>query len=159
MSDNVFTLKKNLTVCGKAMLNSKIVGGQDVSPGSWPWQAALFIDGKAFCGGTLINNEWVLTAAHCFESEDPTKVIVFLGIQSIVSSNPNGIRKSVAQVIKHRSYNKTSKIYDITLLKLSSPVNFTNYIRPVCLAASDSTFYSGTNVWITGWGLTEAGDG
>ncbi|KAK2899327.1 hypothetical protein Q8A73_012456 [Channa argus] len=91
-------------------------------------------------------------------SEDPTKVIVFLGIQSIVSSNPNGIRKSVAQVIKHRSYNKTSKIYDITLLKLSSPVNFTNYIRPVCLVASDSTFYSGTNVWITGWGLTEAGD-
>ncbi|KAK2863571.1 hypothetical protein Q5P01_003104 [Channa striata] len=145
-------------VCGKTELNSKIVGGQDVSPGSWPWQAALHINRTNFCGGSLINNEWVLTAAHCFKiSDDPKNVFVFLGMQSLVSSNPNEIRMTVTQVIKHPNFDPIKVFNDITLLKLSSPVNFTNYIWPICLAASDSTFYTGTNVWVTGWGKTEDG--
>ncbi|KAF3698439.1 Transmembrane protease serine 9 [Channa argus] len=150
-------------LCGRAVLNSKIIGGQDASAGSWPWQAALLIHGKSFCGGSLINSEWVLTAAHCFPrrvlSTDPNNVKVYLGAQSFVSSNPNVVIRMVTQVIKHPNYTLyTTSDNDITLLKLSSPVNFTNFILPVCLAASDSTFYSGTKIWITGWGVTEDGD-
>ncbi|KAK2899278.1 transmembrane protease serine 9-like [Channa argus] len=148
-----------MDVCGRAVLNSKIIGGQDASAGSWPWQAALLIHGKSFCGGSLINSEWVLTAAHCFPSTDPNNVKVYLGAQSFVSSNPNVVIRMVTQVIKHPNYTLyTTSDNDITLLKLSSPVNFTNFILPVCLAASDSTFYSGTKIWITGWGVTEDGD-
>jgi len=43
----------------------KIVGGNVVTPNSWPWQVALKQSGRIFCGGTLLDQNWVLTAAHC----------------------------------------------------------------------------------------------
>ncbi|KAK0138433.1 Serine protease 27 [Merluccius polli] len=52
-------------LCGTAPLNNKIVGGDDAPPGTWPWQVSLG-GPRHFCGGSLINNEWVMTAAHCF---------------------------------------------------------------------------------------------
>lgn len=55
------------SVCGRAVLNNRIVGGQEASQGDWPWQASLQFDtGKYFCGASLINSEWLLSAAHCF---------------------------------------------------------------------------------------------
>uniref|UniRef100_A0A3Q3IXV2 Peptidase S1 domain-containing protein n=1 Tax=Monopterus albus TaxID=43700 RepID=A0A3Q3IXV2_MONAL len=53
------------SVCGKPPLNNRIVGGQTASAGSWPWQVSLHRSGSHICGGSLINNQWVMTAAHC----------------------------------------------------------------------------------------------
>ncbi|KAF5903773.1 mast cell tryptase-like, partial [Clarias magur] len=53
--------------CGQAPLNTKIVGGKDATPGSWPWQVSFQTQGSHFCGGSLINQDWILSAAHCFE--------------------------------------------------------------------------------------------
>lgn len=53
-------------VCGITPLNTRIVGGEDAPPGSWPWQVSLQRFGGHFCGGSLINSEWVMSAAHCF---------------------------------------------------------------------------------------------
>lgn len=58
----------------------------------------------------------------------------------------------VSQIIRHPNYDSTTSDNDICLLKLSSPVTFTDYIQPVCLAAVDSTYYTGTTSWVTGWG-------
>lgn len=55
------------TVCGVAPLNTRIVGGEDATAGAWPWQVSLHHYGSHFCGGSLINNQWILTAAHCFQ--------------------------------------------------------------------------------------------
>ncbi|RXN39251.1 chymotrypsin-like protease CTRL-1 [Labeo rohita] len=58
-----------LDVCGQAPLNNKIVGGDNATAGSWPWQVSIqsVKFGAHFCGGSLINKDWVLSAAHCFQ--------------------------------------------------------------------------------------------
>ncbi|XP_030592368.1 transmembrane protease serine 9-like [Archocentrus centrarchus] len=149
--------ESQLDVCGQPSLNTRIVGGQDAPPGSWPWQVSLQRSGSHFCGGSLINSQWVLCAAHCFQSYTASSVTVSLGRQSLKGSNPNAVSRSVSQVIKHPNYNSVTSDNDIALLKLSSSVTFTNYIRPVCLAASGSTFYNGINTWVTGWGNIASG--
>ncbi|XP_006811034.1 serine protease 27, partial [Neolamprologus brichardi] len=138
--------------CGQAPLNTRIVGGQVAPVGSWPWQVSLQRSGSHFCGGSLINSQWVLTAAHCFQTITATGLTVNLGRQSLQGSNPNAESRTVTKIINHPNYNSVTFNNDICLLQLSSPVTFNNYISPVCLAASNSTFYSGVNSWVTGWG-------
>ncbi|XP_062264293.1 trypsin-like [Platichthys flesus] len=141
-----------LDVCGTAPLNTKIVGGDDAPAGSWPWQVSLHRSSRHFCGGSLINNQWILTAAHCFASTSTSGLVVYLGRDSQQGLNLNEQSRGVSQVVKHPGYNDVTSDNDITLLKLSSTVNFTNYIRPVCLAANGSDFQTGTACWVTGWG-------
>ncbi|CAK6979875.1 serine protease 27-like [Scomber scombrus] len=144
--------RSQLSVCGRPRLNTRIGGGREAPAGSWPWQASLQRSGDHFCGGSLINKEWVLTAAHCFDSTSTQHLVVVLGLQSLQGSNPNNVSLTVSQIINHPDYNRNTFDNDISLLKLSSPVTFNDFILPVCLAASDSTFYDGVNTWITGWG-------
>ncbi|XP_038565973.1 chymotrypsinogen B-like [Micropterus salmoides] len=142
-----------LDVCGTAPLNTKIVGGEDAVAGSWPWMASLhWSTGSHFCGGSLINNQWVLTAAHCFESTSTFGLIVYLGRDSQKLPNPHEVSRTVSKIIKHPNYDTKTNNNDIALLQLSSPVAFSNYIRPVCLAADGSVFKAGRNCWVTGWG-------
>ncbi|XP_051987442.1 polyserase-2-like [Xyrauchen texanus] len=146
-----------LADCGIAPLNTRIVGGQDAPVGVWPWQVSLHNTNGHFCGGSLINNEWVLTAAHCFQSTSTSGLTVYLGRQTQSGTNTNEISRTVSQIIKHPNYSSSSYDNDVTLLHLSSPVTFTDYIRPVCLAAADSTFFNRTASWVTGWGNIQTG--
>ncbi|XP_060946859.1 trypsin-like [Limanda limanda] len=157
----VFLLSGNnaqLDLCGIAPLNTKIVGGEDAPAGSWPWQVSLQSGGRHFCGGSLINNQWILTAAHCFPSTSTSALAVSLGRDSLEGINLNNVSRSVIQIINHPDYNSATSDNDVSLLKLSSTVSFTNYIRPVCLAANGSDFQTGTTCWVTGWGTINSGD-
>uniref|UniRef100_A0A3B3XRH2 Peptidase S1 domain-containing protein n=1 Tax=Poecilia mexicana TaxID=48701 RepID=A0A3B3XRH2_9TELE len=136
-------------------LVTQIVGGAAAPQGSWPWQVSLQTSSH-FCGGSLINSEWVLTAGHCIISNIGSARLV-LGLQSLTGTNPNKVTRTVAQVIRHPSFSISTLDNDIALIKLSSAVTFNNYISPVCLAAADSTFYSGVNSWVTGWGNIGSG--
>uniref|UniRef100_A0A3B3CAM6 Zgc:100868 n=1 Tax=Oryzias melastigma TaxID=30732 RepID=A0A3B3CAM6_ORYME len=77
--------------------------------------------------------------------------------RSLQGSNPNTVSRSITEIIRHPDYSSTTFQNDIALLMLSSPVSFNNYIAPVCVAAASSSFYSGTNTWVTGWGNTGSG--
>ncbi|XP_036426668.1 serine protease 27-like [Colossoma macropomum] len=146
-------------VCGRPPLNPRIVGGQAASPGAWPWQVSLqspAFDGH-FCGGSLINKDWVMTAAHCFPSTNIAGLEVHLGKQTLEGSNSHQVIRRVTQVIRHPSYDSNTNDNDITLLRMNASVTFTNYIMPVCLAATGSTFTAGTKSWITGWGDIASG--
>ncbi|TDG99499.1 hypothetical protein EPR50_G00195220 [Perca flavescens] len=147
-------------VCGKAVLNTRIVGGEDAPPGSWPWQASLQNDGSHFCGGSLINDQWVLTAAHCVPFIN-LGTVVYLGLQSLPGLNLNAVSRHLSVVTSHPSYGLATNVNrfdnDLCLLKLSAPVSFTHYIQPICLAAENSTFNTGVESWITGFGITDNG--
>uniref|UniRef100_A0A669F286 Serine protease 27-like n=1 Tax=Oreochromis niloticus TaxID=8128 RepID=A0A669F286_ORENI len=143
--------------CGRVIKNGRIVGGEDAAPGSWPWQASLSKDGSFFCGGSLITNQWVLTAAHCITPADLPTTAVTLGHNTASGPNPNSVTVTLANIICHPDYDSTTMNNDMCLLQLSAPVNFTDYIQPVCLASAGSTFNNGTSSWVTGFGTLSSG--
>uniref|UniRef100_A0A672KEG5 Peptidase S1 domain-containing protein n=1 Tax=Sinocyclocheilus grahami TaxID=75366 RepID=A0A672KEG5_SINGR len=132
-----------ILICGQAPLNIHIVGGVDASEGSWLWQVSLHTSGCHFCGGSLINNEWVLTVAHCLPGASSLRV--YLGRRTQQGVNANEISRNVTTIIVHPSYDRTTNNNDIAVLRLSARVTFNDYIRPVCLAAQSSVFISGTS--------------
>lgn len=75
---------------------------------------------------------------------------MYLGRLTQNGSNPHETSRTVIKVIKHPKYNSLDQ--KLALLQLSSPVTFTDYIKPVCLAAAGSVFVDGTESWVTGWG-------
>lgn len=79
---------------------------------------------------------------------------VYLGRHSQSGLNPNEVTQTLKNIVCHPDYNPSTNENDICLLKLSAPVNFTDYIQPICLASENSTFYSGTSSWVTGFGTT-----
>ncbi|XP_043089712.1 chymotrypsin-like protease CTRL-1 [Puntigrus tetrazona] len=143
-----------LDECGRAPLNTKIIGGQNATAGSWPWQASIHSMSRGrFCSsGSLINKDWVLTGVSCARNINMSDIVIYLGRLSQNGSNPHEISRTVTEVIKYPD--TTSMEGQLSLFRLSSSVNFTDYIKPVCLAAADSVYAAGTKSWITGWGVT-----
>ena len=90
-------------------------------------------------------------------SPSTSNLVVYVGRQNQKGSNPNEVNRGVTQIMSHPNYTRSTNDNDMCLLKLSSPVTFTNYIRPVCLAAPGSSFHAGTTSWVTGWGTIRSG--
>ena len=80
-------------------------------------------------------------------------VTVFLGHHAPGLANPNEVARKIARIVRHPRFNQMAyRDSDIVLLRLYSPVAFTAYVRPVCLAATGSTLHGGSISWVTGWG-------
>ncbi|XP_056612602.1 chymotrypsin-like protease CTRL-1 [Triplophysa dalaica] len=122
----------------------------------WPWQVSIQTSkGVHFCGGTLINQNWILTAAHCPVQAGYHRVV--LGEYDRGSDDEAVQIKKIAKVIVHPRFNKETFSNDVALLRLSSPAQITSRVSPVKLVSSSTNIPSGTLCVTTGWGRTETG--
>lgn len=137
--------------------NPDIIGGREAQPGAWPWQVALLnrLEPNSYlaqiCGGTLIGEEWVLTAAHCVEGAEASLIDVLVGAHRLSDS---GTRIVPAQIISHPGYDPTELDNDLTLIRLSMPVTYT----PISLfeAISGTTELDYMRATVIGWGAKNA---
>ncbi|XP_037671687.1 chymotrypsinogen B [Choloepus didactylus] len=132
---------------------SRIVNGEDAVPGSWPWQVSLQDStGFHFCGGSLISEHWVVTAAHCGVS---TSDVVVAGEFDQDSDAEDIQVLKIAKVFKNPKFNSFTISNDITLLKLATAARFSQTVSAVCLPSENDDFPSGSLCATTGWGKTK----
>ncbi|XP_037833029.1 ST14 transmembrane serine protease matriptase b isoform X2 [Kryptolebias marmoratus] len=144
--------------------SSRIVGGQTAREGEWPWQVSLHFDrSKHTCGASVLNNRWLLTAAHCVQDDRHIRYSqaslwqAFLGLHTQGLTNEWTVTRNIQQIIAHPNYNKVSFDNDLALMKLDSDVSLNQHIWPICLPSSTYDFPAGQEAWITGWGTTQEG--
>jgi hypothetical protein len=143
----------------------QVVGGEAVSVLEVPWQAALIrepsntvFEGQ-FCGATLIDPFWVMTAAHCLDGMNPSDLKVVVGITRSNEANPQLLE--VSQIIIHPAYARgTNIVNDIALLRLASPVNCSSgSCAPVAFASpadeAAGLLDPGVMAFVSGWGNTQ----
>ncbi|CAG7838610.1 unnamed protein product [Allacma fusca] len=159
--------KVNVTQnCGCGTPNGykyRVVGGRETTVGQYPWMVGILNDGRVlpFCGGSLINDRYVLTAAHCMEDESPEDVYVILNEHDFGSKNETvgtTIRRSVAEIIPYHYYLDATFYGDMALLRLNESVDISNFtLTPVCLPPEESNLFEGKDVVGAGWGTLKEG--
>ncbi|OXA43669.1 mite allergen Der p 3 [Folsomia candida] len=150
-------------LCGRSI--AKIVGGEDARINDLPWTALLykrgFFGGRSpYCGGTLINSLYVLTAAHCVDGMSNRSIEVVLkeeNLSSTVESKTYTFK--VSKIIQHPKYSRRTIDSDIALLRLSSPVELSasGPFVPACVPKNNEQTYEGQNATVAGWGAVKQG--
>ncbi|XP_062396187.1 chymotrypsin-like elastase family member 2A [Sardina pilchardus] len=151
--------------CGKPAVPptvSRVVGGQEATPNSWPWQISLQHQmGDVWfssCGGTLISRDWVLTAAHCINRSYRYRVL--LGKHRLSVEEEGSMTVPVAKIIVHPEYNDHLTRNDIALLWLDHTIELSDTVQPACLPPSGLILPHQASCYVTGWGrLSTNGDG
>ncbi|XP_025063451.1 transmembrane protease serine 5 [Alligator sinensis] len=145
--------------CGARARDARVIGGSDAAPGRWPWQVSLHLDAQHLCGGSLVAPEWVVTAAHCVHSYRHLPVSrwqVFAGLVT-QAVGWQAIGAMPGSILSHPHYNDSSHDYDIALVKLRTPLRFSDAVHAVCLPPYHQDLLAGTACWISGWGYTQPG--
>jgi len=144
----------------------RIIGGKIAEDGAWPWQVALMLGGQEvnaanqFCGGSLITDQWVLTAAHCVHFQDdqgwfdlhPSQVSILVGTNRLMPGE--GDLVPVAGIYRYPDYNPDGFDSDIALIKLARRPNAE--FRTIQIPTEDfgeALDQSGVPTYIMGWGL------
>ncbi|XP_042627707.1 suppressor of tumorigenicity 14 protein homolog [Cyprinus carpio] len=150
--------------CGvRPYKHNRIVGGQNADVGEWPWQVSLhFQTSGHVCGASIISNKWLLSAAHCFIQPDSAYKITsnwltYSGLRDQNIQDGSVQKRTLKNIITHPNYDSMTNDYDISLLELSDPLNFTNTAHPICLPASTHVFSAGSACFVTGWGTLREG--
>ncbi|XP_004472232.1 chymotrypsin-C [Dasypus novemcinctus] len=136
-------------------LSARVVGGDDASPHSWPWQISLqYLSSGTWrhtCGGTLIASNYVLTAAHCISNARTYRVA--LGKQNLVVEDEEGsLIVAVDTIFVHEKWNSFLVRNDIALIKLAEHVELSDTIQVACLPEKGALLPQDFPCYVTGWG-------
>ena len=142
VSSTTYTCNPSVT-CGcsaNSATLTKIVGGQEAGSATWGWAVSLYIAGS-LCGGSIISSEWIATAAHCTYGKSASQITVYAGSNAKLSGTQV---RSVSSINQHSSYNPNTYENDISLLRLSSPLDMTSaYVRAICIPSDSVSLSSG----------------
>ncbi|XP_069354104.1 uncharacterized protein [Maniola hyperantus] len=126
----------------------RIVGGEDAPEGGAPYQASLrSLFNSHFCGGSIISNRWILTAAHCTVGQSAFSIKVVVGTNSLTSG---GDKYSVEKIIVHEKYNSMLISNDVSVVRVATEIEFNDLVQPIALP--DSNTEGGADLILTGWG-------
>ncbi|CAH1788527.1 unnamed protein product [Owenia fusiformis] len=134
----------------------QIVDGVESADGQWPWQISLRREGLFgfghSCGGSIINNKWILTAAHCLSATGDAS-----GYQIEYGMNirDTGTLDDPVQYIRHEDYDSGTNENDIALMELSGTLSWSSTVRPVCQPTTANI--DGRQSVVSGWGTEFSG--
>ncbi|XP_050074273.1 serine protease 53-like [Anopheles maculipalpis] len=143
----LFTLQQPATVdastCGVRRLSPMglVTKGIKAERGDWPWHAALFARGKKTarpeykCGGSIISENFILSAAHCIEEPNPERYFVKVGLYQLYNdTDPNVEIYNLFEIILHSKYDSRKFYNDIALMRPDRVISFSTFvIFPICL--------------------------
>merc|ERR1711862_493626 len=136
--------------CGIEGPKAKIVGGEEATPHTWPWQVALFIDNAWFCGGSIISENYVLTAAYCADGASYFEVLA--GAHNVREDEDDRIEITSYNGWTHPSWDSWTLQNDLALIELPQPVPMNDIISTSCLPNKGDVIAVGLTT-VTGWGL------
>lgn len=178
-TNNGFTGRPNLgneatvssqIACGSVSIaNPLITFAQNSEHGQWPWHVALFMKDEVnpskssyICGGSLVSKNRVITAAHCVSLAgnrivNPNSLTAYMGKYNINTDESTSLKRAISNFKVNPEYNKANFHNDIAILNLNEDVEYSNYVRPVCLweAADGIQDVVGQNGYVVGWGYNE----
>ncbi|XP_029970691.1 coagulation factor IXa [Salarias fasciatus] len=138
----------------------RIVGGEVVIPGEIPWQVALVLhpSGEVFCGGSIVSERWIITAAHCVV-EAHGSFVVRVGEHNVHINEGTEQDFGLLEVHMHPRYNASVSLYnhDIALLYLQSSITFSKLVRPICVGPKpfiETLVKVSSPATVSGWGRT-----
>lgn len=144
----------------------RILGGAEVVPAhKYPWMAGVLVPHllpSYLCGATVINDLFVLTAAHClfdgYTGQQLRPEEVKLGLSDHNQLIDDAPQVPVSELIVHELYNNSDIYYDLALIRLQEPLVFHDTLRPACLPTDAAESYEGRWGYVYGWGVTNTSD-
>ncbi|KAM6231253.1 chymotrypsin-like elastase family member 1 [Spheniscus humboldti] len=152
-----------LALCGRCSEQDldgvqRVVGGTEARSHAWPSQISLqyYSSGSWHhtCGGSLIQRNWVMTAAHCVDRNLNFRVVA--GEHNLYGNDGSEQVFSLSKIIIHPYWNRNNVAggYDIALIRLSSYATLNSYVQLAVLPREGSILSNNYPCYITGWGLT-----
>lgn len=142
--------------CGSPNVIKRIVGGEETQEIRYPWMALLKNNNRFYCGGSLISDRYVATAAHCLRGFLTERISISLLVHDRKSNSSREISRKVKNSTVHERYSPFNIDNDIGLLELEESVEMSNVLRPVCMPIRDKTYLDEIGI-ASGWGATSEG--
>ncbi|XP_060640901.2 complement factor D [Anolis sagrei] len=142
-------------ICAYGRPRGRILGGRDATPHTMPYMASLQEGGKHICGGFLIAQEWVLSAAHCLEDTNNGTFQVLLGAHSLTAPEPNKRLYCVRRLVAHPGSSVETNEDDLLLIQLAEPAVLGPDVKTLALQNEDQELPAGTFCLAAGWGYTK----